>query len=122
MFKLAPSDRFTYPVTVETIVNGGATRKDKFSVTFARLSTTEVTDWVDRIIEAGREGTETAVQTARDLAHKVVLDWQEVLGDDGTPVPFSTDMLSQALEIHPFPTSIASAWLEAVNGGAKRKN
>lgn len=121
MFTLAPKDRFTYPVTVETITTNGAIRKDKFTVTFKRLSTEEVTDRIARIMAASVEGVEVAVQNARELAHEVVLDWQDVI-NDGVPVPFSTEALSQALDIHPVPTSIATAWIEAVNGGAKRKN
>ena len=122
MFKLAPNASFTYPVKVETITNGGAVRKDTFTVTFKRLSTSEVTDWITRFTDSSRESPEAAIQTARELAHAVVQDWSDITSLDGSPLSFSTDALSQALDVHPVPTAIASAWLEAVNGGAKRKN
>ncbi|MEN9671434.1 MAG: hypothetical protein RL018_1711 [Pseudomonadota bacterium] len=122
MFKLANNESFTYPVTVEVNSNGGAIRKDKFTATFKRLGTSEVTTWVDRLVEAGRQGLDSLFQTQRELAQEVVINWQDVVGDDGAPVTFSPERLAEALEIHPVPSSIANAWMEAVSGGAKTKN
>lgn len=122
MFVLAPTQTFTYPVTVEIIGNGGAIRKDKFTATFKRLDTTQVTNWMTRITEASREGAEAQTLLSRELAQEVVVDWSDVSDANGTEIPFSSDMLSQALDIHPTPIAIASAWVDAINGGAKRKN
>jgi hypothetical protein len=122
MFVLAQTQSFTYPVTVEVISNGGAVKRDKFTATFKRLDTTQVTNWMTRITEASREGAEAQTQLSRELAQDVVIDWSDVVDANGTPIPFSADMLSAALDIHPTPVAIASAWVEAINGGAKRKN
>jgi hypothetical protein len=122
MFKLAPANSFTYPVIVEQVSNGGAARKDKFTATFKRLSTQEVTNWMERMVDASQDGYEAQTQVARELCHEVMEGWHDVTDVDGGPVPFSTDALTQALDIHPVAISIATAWVDAMRGGAKRKN
>jgi hypothetical protein len=122
MFNFSQSQTFTYPVTVETLNDGGRVTKQTFNAVFKRLNTTEVTNWQSRIAEASAQGQQALTDTARELALDVVDGWSDVRESTGDLIPFSTPMLNSMLDIHPVPFSIASAWIEAVNGGAKRKN
>jgi len=122
MFKLRQKETFTYPVAVESVGDGGVKRKDSFNAEFKRLSTTEVGAWVSRIGEAQGTSAEEAMDAAKTLAREVVVGWSDVREETGGEIEFTLANLNQMLEIHPLPLSIAFAWLEAVNGGAKRKN
>lgn len=122
MFKLAQSEHYKYPVTVEMVGESGAARKDTFSVVFRRLPTEQVTHWVTRLQEANRESADEAIQVSRELAQDTVIGWSDVRDAGNEDIAFSASALSQALDVHPVPLSIATAWLESVNGGTKRKN
>lgn len=122
MFKISQSNTFTYPVSVDTIIDGGRVQKQNFIATFRRPATEEVTSWKARIVQASSETHEAYTQCQRELAHAVMDGWSDVRDADGNEVPFSTAALTQILDIHPVPFSIANAWIEAVNGGAKAKN
>ena len=123
MFKISQSNTYTYPVVVDTVVDGGRIQKQSFVATFRRLTTEEVTNWKARIVQSAGENHEAYTQCQRDLAHSVVEGWNnDVREASGDEVLFSTAALSQMLDIHPVPYAIGNAWLESVNGGAKAKN
>lgn len=122
MFKLAQSDSYKYPIPVEMIGESGAARKENFTGVFRRIPSDEVTNWVARINEAHREGVEASVEVSRELAHSLLSDWDDIRDANGEKISFSKEALNQVLDIHPLPIAIASAWIESVNGGAKRKN
>lgn len=122
MFKLAQSDNYRFPIPVETIAESGAARKESFTGVFRRIPSDDVTNWIARINEANRQGVEAAVEVSRELAHGLLTDWDDIRDANGEKIPFSREALNQVLDIHPLPISIASAWVDAVNGGAKRKN
>jgi|GEM_PF-689945 len=122
MFKISQANSFTYPVSVDMNGDGGRIQKQNFVATFRRLTTEEVSNWKARIVSASQETHEAFLQCQRDLAHEVMEGWNDVRDGNGDEALFSSSALTQMLDIHPVPASIMSAWLEAVNGGAKAKN
>lgn len=122
MFKVAQSNSYKYPVSVDMISESGNTQKNSFTGVFRRLPSEEVTRWISQIHEANREGSVEAVEISCKVARELLVDWEDIRDADNEKIPFSADALNQILSIHPLPISIASAWLESVHGGTKRKN
>jgi hypothetical protein len=62
----------------------------------------------------------------RDLLRKVLVGWQDIVGPDKQPVPFSEEVREQLIERPWVRTPMVRVYFEVINGGRvkdrKRKN
>ena len=64
-----------------------------------------------------------AVQSGDDWLKSRIAGWKDVGDQDGNPLPFTAENLDRFMAIDYVRTSIANAYVEAVNGAqARRKN
>jgi len=56
------------------------------------------------------------------VAREIVVGWEGVVDDEKQPVPFSPSGLDMFLDMPMVAATVVTAYMEAVSGGAKRKN
>lgn len=123
-FKLGSiSDAFPYSVLIPQIDANGRRQTPPVEFRFKRLTQEDYQDVVKRAEQVREESGSLDAQT--DQIMDLVDGWKErdVIGADGEPIPFSRDVIRQMLNECPgaFP-AIITAFIEAWQGGAKRKN
>ena len=114
MFKIGQTDRFTYPVNVEIVGDGGKRQNFGFDATFKRLSRDEF----QAMMKAAQDGSLDDMQVAGD----VLLGWRGVQDEHGNDLPFSEDARAALLNTWPVLPAIMSAFLEAHTPKGKAKN
>ena len=122
MFVLKKEFSYSWPVTVRMPKDGGSYEEEEFSCTF-RI---QAQDELEALVAAANEGgDDTAFQNGADvtLLRKVVVGWDGVTGEDGEPLAFSPDALSE-LTANPFiRLAMMRSYFKSVMGQeARRKN
>lgn len=118
MFVINQSPTFKWPVTFKLPADGG--KHDSFPVTLVlkRLPQSEI-----KALTAGAtEANPDLVSTDEAFARAVLAGWEGVVDDEKKPVDFTPHALEQFLDIPLVASTIALAYLEAIQGGLKRKN
>lgn len=121
-FKLGnPSATFPYTVRIPFIDANGRQQSPSVEFIFKRLTQEAYEDVAKRADRVREEYSSLDAQT--DQIMELVDGWKDVIGTDGEPEPFNRDALRQLLNefSSAFP-AIINAYIEAWQGGAKRKN
>jgi len=110
-FRIAVVPHFWQLVEHELIGDLGTTVKIGFKVKFRRPDQDEVEDLIQRVFDKARatllpaeppaapaDPTATAAKelTDREVIERFVIDWDDVLGDDDRPLPYTPDNLARA--------------------------
>jgi hypothetical protein len=114
MFKIAQSDRFTFPVPVEIVGDNGRRITQTFDATFKRLTQPEFKQLMQRA--QANEIDDLAI------AADVLLGWRGIQAEDGTDMPFSDENREKLLQIWPVLPAVVSAFIESHGPKAKAKN
>lgn len=109
MFKLAPSDSYKCAIQVE--LPGG--EKHTFDALFRRFEQSQVDDLYQQLAENAISEDE--------LVKKVLVGWDKVSDEDGTPLDFTAHNLERLLEVFPMRSTLATAWVDSLTG-AREKN
>lgn len=119
-FKLAKTYRYWWPVTVQIpdTDHPGRFLEQQLRVEFEPLPQDEAIaiDEAGAALRTMREINDHGVQYMR----RVVNDWDGVEGTDGKPVPFTAELLEQALQHAWFRTALQRALRESQNGEAAK--
>ena len=114
MFKLGQSDRYSYPVNVEIVGDGGARQVFTFDAVFRRLSADEYAAMMRR----ARDGEIDDITIARD----VLWGWDKVVDDAGEKLAFSETNRDVLLNVWPVLPALMAAFLESNTPKGKTKN
>lgn len=105
MLKIAQNPEFTHTVKVRVPVDGGFSDHE-FNARF------RVVPWSQL----------AAVENDAAAQLRLIwVGWDGIVGDDGTPVPYSTAMRDQLIDLMFVRTPLLRAYVDAVTG-AKRGN
>lgn len=121
-FKLCNSSAtFPYTVRIPFIDANGRQQSPAVEFIFKRLTQEAHEDVAKRAERVREEYSSLDAQT--DQLMELVDGWKDVIGADGEPEPFGRDALRMLLNEFSgaFP-AIINAYIEAWQGGAKRKN
>ena len=109
------------PATLYLPVDEGRFGAHHFAVVFKRLGKAR-RDEINELIVVGKPATqpdgsqEVRRMTIPELLDEVVVDWEGMLGDEGTPVPYSRDERLAAEEAYPgLEQAMAVAWFDGLN-------
>lgn len=111
MFVVSQKDTFTWPVQIE-VPGEGKALKSQFTAEFKRLPQSRMDDFLT---------PETAPRD-EDLVREVMVGWKDVKDEAGAELEFNPVNLNLLLEVAGMRRAIALAFIEAMLGGAKRKN
>jgi hypothetical protein len=103
MFKITQNHTFTHTVTVQTPVDGDDHREDTFKARFKMLPSNEVEAFDLRT----PDGT-------KDFVRAVVLDTQDVVGEDEKLVPHSAKLLEQLINVYAVRMALVNTYFAAV--------
>ena len=123
---LKQKEPYTWPIKITLPTDGGKRATETFTGTFAWIKQSRI-DELKRLadrVEAGRYSSEA--EDADDLSNisacrEVLVDWADVVDDDGDEVPFSEKALSELIEIPTVAAQIITQWLTSLDT-VKRKN
>jgi hypothetical protein len=120
-FKLTTNLLYWWPVTITLPDENspGKWVKQSFTIQFAVM-----TEERSRALQAEIEALQTDDEkNARkhDALLEVVRDWRDVVDDDKQPVPFSPELLTQALGVVWYRTGIYQAWARSLSGEDARR-
>lgn len=107
MFKLEREREFWWPVRVQVPVDNKHETQE-FRVRIRQVGRPQFRALARTLIGEPDEG-----RLAESLA-SVIVDWDQLQGEDGKPVPFSVERLKALLEIPYVPRAIETAVLEAL--------
>lgn len=108
MFKLSVSKTFTTPVNFKIPVDGGTYQTNSFIGEFKRLTLSEMRD-------LPKEGTDA------EMCRRVMVGWNEIADENGTPLPFSSEALDRLLDIVGVASTILQTFFGTLNG-VREKN
>lgn len=111
MFVITQKNTFTWPVEFQ-IPGDGKPIKGQITAEFKRVPQSRM----DAILQP-----ETA-PSDDELAREVLTGWKDVKDEAGEELEFNAVNLNQLLEVAGMRRAICIAYLEAMMGGAKRKN
>ena len=111
MFVIDQKDTFTWPVEFE-VPGDGKPAKGQITAEFKRVPQSRM----DAILDPETAPTDDA------LARDVLAGWKEVKDESGAELEFNAVNLNRLLEVAGMRRAICIAFLEAMMGGAKRKN
>lgn len=109
MFKIAASETYTAPVTVEL---PGVKNKQVFDAEFKRLTLGEISKLLAHAANSKIDDT--------DFCHEVMAGWKGVSDENGE-LPFSPVNLGTLLNIFPVAACIVNAYTASLSG-ARLKN
>ncbi len=119
-FKLAKTYRYWWPVAVQIPdpATPGKIIEQRLKVEFEPLPQAELMAAQEESAKLAtlREVTDHGIRQAK----RVVRNWADVVDADGEIVPFSADMLEQALQHAWFRAAIQKALVESQNGEEAR--
>lgn len=120
MFKIADVARFKWPVTIRrpSDVDAGEMVEETFTGLFRALPREESMVLLTRMREAREVDEISAIEIEQIVA--VLEGWEDVVDDDGKPVPFSPEALAAANRWVWFREGISAAYGAAMKGGAAR--
>ncbi|MBF0093991.1 MAG: hypothetical protein HQL34_05540 [Alphaproteobacteria bacterium] len=110
MFKLTTHHSYSWPVIVQTPVDGGKFTKATFDATFKVIPQ----ERIDAIVRGGNVDAE--------LLCEVTQGWKGVQDDDGQDLPFSEEARDRLLSVPYVRAGLVDAYLDSLSGGARRKN
>ena len=119
-FRLAETYRYWWPVTVRCPdpSNAGKIVEQQFRALFQPL------DREEQLAESAKFANLNTMREMVDQeienALRVVKGWDGVIGDDGALIPFSTDLLKQALRHSWFRDALQKALKDSLAGEAAR--
>ena len=105
-FKYTKVTSYKWPVTVE-LPDNGQYKKETFTAIFKRVGRKAFEDLDD-------------ARTA-ELMDEVLLGWEDVVDDEGTPIPITEDMKVVSMDDTYFVRGVMEAYLTSLQG-AKAKN
>lgn len=114
MIKLGQSDRYSYPVKVAIVGDGGRRQEFGFDATFKRLSREEYA----AVMSRARAGEIDDLVIARDA----LIGWWGVVDDAGEPLPFSETTRDALLNVWPVLPAVIEAFVEANSPKGRAKN
>lgn len=114
MLKIGQSDRFSYPVKVEIVGDGGARNNYTFDAIFRRLPREEFSELV-RAAAAGEVDD-------LSLARRLVLGWKGIQDEDGNELAFSESNFDLVMGVWPVLPATAAAFMESHTPKAREKN
>lgn len=114
MIKLGQSDRYTYPVKVGIVGDGGLRQEFTFDAIFKRLSREEYA----AVMSRARAGEIDDLDIARD----VLLGWGRVVDESDEPLPFSEGNRDALLDVWPVLPAVVEAFVEANSPKGRAKN
>lgn len=105
MFKLQRTPGYWWPVKVSFPVDGGNWEEEDFEVRFPRFDQPALTALAEKI--AGGE------KNAATVATSLVLDWRQVVGADGTVIPYTTEAMANLCRLPGVPQAIFEAFMQS---------
>jgi hypothetical protein len=105
-FKYTKVTSYKWPVTVE-LPDNGQYNKETFTAIFKRVGRKAFEDLDD-------------ARTA-EFIDEVLLGWEDVVDDEGTPIPFCEEMKAELMDDTYFVRGVMEAYLQSLQG-AKAKN
>lgn len=105
MFKLTQSPTFWEKVRAEVVAEDGKRMEVRFRVKFNRLTTDELREIADEIVEGKL--------TDLHMLQRICCDWEEVEDDDGAPLAYSDEGLRQLFR-YGFGPAILAAYRESL--------
>lgn len=121
-FRLTSDHTYPWPVIVSVPdpENAGAVIEQSFVMTFRAMPLDEA-HRLDEEIEALPAKEQSRRQD--DVLRRVAIGWDEdVVGDDGKPIPFNQVALDQAIQLSWFRIGCYRAYRESLMGQAKAGN
>jgi len=109
MFKIALSDTYTWPVTVDLAEDGGKRHKATFDAEFKRVSQ----ERVDQLV--------TEPPGDKALADEVMVGWSGVYDANDQELPYSEENRAKLLSITGVRAAIVRSFFDSLSG-APRKN
>ncbi|MBX3447509.1 MAG: hypothetical protein KF765_12215 [Parvibaculaceae bacterium] len=120
MFVLKKSHTFWWPATARVPADEGKIVEDDFMLLFETIEPEEARRIMEEVAAAERAGD---TSKSHALLRRVVKGWKDVVAPDKTQVPFSDEVLVQALGFPWFSVAAYEAWADAQNGRERaRKN
>ena len=125
-FVLEQSPTFKHPVSIREVLDGGKRTTETFTATFAWLKQSRI-DEIKRLadrLDAGRyssDDEETEGLTNISACREILIDWSDVVDDDGDEVPFTAQALTELVEIPTVAAQIVMQWAKSLDA-AKKKN
>ena len=119
-FTLSQTDRYWWPVTlrVPEPAKPGKIIEQSFQAEFEPLSPDEEVEAADRAAKLTKG--KDVVRHAIDQAARVVKNWDGVVDGDGNPVPFTPEVLAQAMKKSWFRFGVQKALEESLRGEEAR--
>ena len=123
---LKQKEPYTWPVKITLPTDGGKRITETFTATFAWLKQSRI-DEIKRLadrLNAGRyssDDEETEGLTNISACREILIDWSDVVDDDGDEVPFTAQALTELLEIPTVAAQIVMQWAKSLDA-AKKKN
>jgi len=113
MFKIAATPTYKCKVKVTFPGDNGSAVSNVFTAIFKRLSQSEL----DEMSAAVAAGT---VKDSEVIA-KVMVGWEDVADESGTPLEFNDQNLAALMDLHPVRPTTVKAYYDSISG-AKAKN
>lgn len=114
MFKIGQTDRFSYPVKVDIVGDGGKRNTYTFDAIFRRLQREEFS----ALARAAAAGERDDLSIARE----VVLGWKGIQDADGNDLPFSEANFDLVMADWPVLPCVVAAFMESHIPKAREKN
>ena len=123
---LKQKEPYTWPLKITLPTDGGKRITETFTGTFAWVKQSRI-DELKRLadrFEAGRYSSDD--EDAADLTNisacrEILIDWSDVVDDDGDEVPFSAQALNELIEIPTVAGQIVTQWFKSLDA-TKKKN
>jgi hypothetical protein len=113
MFKIATNPSYTAQVRVDVPTDNGKSVQKVFSATFKRLSQAELDNLSDRV--SAKELNDST------LIDEVMVGWDGVADENGTPLEFNDQNLAALLNVFPVRPTLIRTFYNSLNT-AKTKN
>lgn len=110
MFKIEKSATFKWPIKYQGVDEKGAVITEEFTVEFKRKEQA----YIDSLIE---NDTPSIL-----VSKEVICGWDGVCDAEGNAIPFSEDIKERLLQAPGMAQLIALEFVNAMRGGALRKN
>ena len=112
MFKIAAKRSISWPVHVDTPIDGGGTKKSRFMGQFDVLSQDEQDDVVNGRHASGKT----------DLLDVALTGWSSLKAEDGSDVSYSDEAKAELLNLQYVRVALFRAYGQIQAGQGARKN
>jgi hypothetical protein len=118
MFVLRKEHEVWWPVVVQVPKDGGEFERQSCRVRFKAQP--------NKVVQAALRQIARLPDTEQEDAHRElimdrVIDWTDLVDEDGQPIPFSRETLKAALEFDYVLTAFVGAYAEAFSGAGREK-